>query len=128
MKKFLFLLFISAIILAGCGKKTANTADNLIDEAIGANLIEKNIKANKDLAKAQCIEICRQAQRDFMVLSMGPCLGNPIPNMAEWVCDVAHNPRQDVDNKIENQCSSFAQGSAKHFVEVDPDCNFIKSY
>lgn len=128
MKKLFFLLFILTIFLAGCGKQGAKAEDSVIDAAIGVNLIEKNIQANKDLAQVQCIELCHQAQREFMVLGMGPCLGNPIPNMAEWVCDVAHNPRQDVDNKIENQCSSFAQGLAKHFVEVDPDCNFIKSY
>ncbi|KKQ55843.1 MAG: hypothetical protein US74_C0022G0004 [Parcubacteria group bacterium GW2011_GWA2_38_13] len=128
MKKLLFLIFISAIVLTGCDQQPGKTADSMVDAAIGVNLIEKNIQANKDLAKAQCIEICRQAQREFMVLNIGPCLGNPIANMAEWVCDVAHSPRQDVDNKIENQCSSFAEGSAKHFVEVDPDCNFIKNY
>lgn len=128
MKKLLFLIFIFVIVLVGCGKQAANTADKVIDAATGIGAIEKKIQAEVDLAKVQCIELCLGAEREELDLTQGPCLGNPITNMADWVCDVAHNPRQDVDNKTENQCSAFRDGTAKHFVEVDFWCNFIKSY
>lgn len=111
--------------MAGCSKKEA---DEVIDATTGIGAIEKKIQADADIAKAQCIQLCQGAKLEEKDLTNGPCLGNPITNMADWVCDVAHNPRQDVDNKIENQCSAFAQGTAKHFVEVDENCNFIKSY
>lgn len=125
MKKLPFLIIILGFIFAGCGQKAT---ENIIDATTGIGAIEKKIQAEKDIARAQCIELCRGTERGGIDLSRGPCIGNPIPNMQNWVCDVAHNPRQDVDNKTENQCSSFAEGKAKHFVEVDERCNFIKSY
>jgi hypothetical protein len=82
----------------------------------------------REIAKEKCINACRQAMINGKDLSNGPCLLDPIPEVRDWVCDVAHWPRQDVDNLAENQCSSFREGKAKHFVEVDPACNFIRAY
>lgn len=52
----------------------------------------------------------------------GPCLG-PIGD--DWVLDIAHKPRQSVDEKPENQCEDFRNGTAKHFIELDPDGKLI---
>ena len=49
--------------------------------------------------------------------STGPCLTNDLAQ--EWVADIAHNPRQTIDNLAENQCPRFLEGRAKHFVELD---------
>ena len=57
-------------------------------------------------------------------LSRGPCLGVIKP---EWVADVAHDPRQDVDDEPENQCEAYREGEAGHFVELDPEGKFIRS-
>jgi catechol 2,3-dioxygenase-like lactoylglutathione lyase family enzyme len=59
--------------------------------------------------------------RDF---ADGPCLGVVHPN---WVADVAHDPRQDVDDRPENQCEAYRSGEAEHFVELDPDGNLIRA-
>ena len=63
------------------------------------------------------------------VYANGPCLSdnNPDWNITDWVCDVAHSPRQPVDDLSENQCQAFRNGQAHHFVEVDPSCNFIRA-
>ena len=58
-------------------------------------------------------------------MTNGPCLSNEI--VEDWVCDVAHSPRQAVDDLPENQCPAYGD-KASHFVEVDPDCNFIRKY
>ena len=50
-------------------------------------------------------------------MSAGPCLSNELD--INWVLDVAHNPRDPVDDLPENQCSFFREGRAKHFVELD---------
>lgn len=50
-------------------------------------------------------------------LTNGPCLGK-IKN--DWVLDIAHLPRETVDNLPENQCQDFLLGSAHHFVEMTP--------
>jgi len=90
----------------------------------------------KDI-KQQAIDLCTQICRVNpvnapleRVYANGPCLSdnNPDWNITDWVCDVAHSPRQpDIDDKPENQCQDFRNGQAHHFVEVDPSCNFIKA-
>jgi hypothetical protein len=57
-------------------------------------------------------------------MSPGPCLGVVAPG---WVADVAHNPRQPVDDEPQNQCAAFRGGRAKHFVELDPQGNLIRT-
>jgi hypothetical protein len=44
----------------------------------------------------------------------------------DWVADVAHDPRQDVDDRPENQCSQYRSGEAD-LVELDPEGNYIRS-
>jgi hypothetical protein len=46
--------------------------------------------------------------------------------MENWVADVAHDPRQPVDDDPANQCEEFRAGEAEHFVELDPDGNVIR--
>ncbi len=74
--------------------------------------------------KKTCISIC---SRFAQSKASGPCLAEAGQNgMTDgWVCDVAHNPRQPVDDLKENQCATFGPG--KHFVEVDPDCILIRA-
>lgn len=80
------------------------------------------LKSEADNAKNLCIQKCQKELNVGRDLSNGPCLSNEI--MKDWVCDVAHSPRQAVDNLKENQCSAYGK-TASHFVEVDPSCNFI---
>lgn len=78
----------------------------------------------KEQAKEKCIEACKTALATGQNLSPGPCLSNRIVD--GWVCDVAHWPRQEVDNDAANQCPEFGE-TAKHFVEVNPECEFIRA-
>jgi enamine deaminase RidA (YjgF/YER057c/UK114 family) len=78
----------------------------------------------KEKATAACIQKCKDALEAGQDLSKGPCLDNGI--IEGWVCDVTHSPRQPVDNDPANQCSEFGK-TAFSFVEVDPNCNFIKT-
>ena len=98
------------VILSGC---TGQTETDVKQKAIDA-----------------CIEECRTRsvipEWDWES-ARGPCLLNPIPDTPDWVCDVAHDPRQDVDNLPENQCSEYGK-TANHFVEVDPNCELIKTW
>lgn len=79
-------------------------------------------KNQQEKAIYSCIEMCKNFNKD---LSKGPCLSENIT--LDWVCDAAHNPREDIDNNPENQCSAYREGKAHHFVEVDTKCNLIKS-
>jgi hypothetical protein len=60
-----------------------------------------------------------------MDFSCGPCLSDAL--MPDWVLDVAHNPRQAMDDLPSNQCPSFREGRAKHFVELDLEGNLIRA-
>jgi hypothetical protein len=79
-------------------------------------------------ADDETIALARQAydraKTRGMDMSRGPCLGMIKEG---WVADVAHDPRQDVDDEPENQCPQYRSGEADHFVELDPQGNFIGS-
>ena len=64
------------------------------------------------------------AKANGVDMSNGPCLGTVAP---DWVADVAHDPRQAVDDDPANQCAAYRSGEAHHFVEFDPDGNVIRS-
>lgn len=81
-------------------------------------------KSEENSAIKTCIGLCK----DRLIsedLSNGPCLSDEI--YKDWVCDVAHSPRQQIDNIPENQCSGFREGKAHHFVEVDEKCNLLRA-
>jgi hypothetical protein len=81
-------------------------------------------------ARASCIAECRlELERGFYYMPDGPCLSdnNPRWDVDDWVCDVAHSPRLAIDNEPPNQCTGYRTGAASHFVEVDPECNFIRA-
>lgn len=60
-------------------------------------------------------------------LSDGPCLDNN-KTFKGWVIDIAHDPRELVDDKAENQCSAYRRGSAKNFVELSLSGDIIRVY
>lgn len=64
----------------------------------------------------------KQAGRDF---ASGPCLSNAL--LPGWVLDIAHSPRQPIDDLPDNQCSAYREGKATHFVELDTEGNLIRA-
>ena len=74
-----------------------------------------------------CTFLCKGALNQGMNLDDGPCLssGSDAWEVRSWVCDIAHWPRQGVDSLPENQCPEFGV-TATHFVELDPECGFIR--
>lgn len=105
--KILFVVF-SIILVSGCIGQT-----------------EEKIHIEK--IKQACIQACQRALQQGRNLNNGPCLLDPMPDYPEWVCDVAHEPRQAVDNLRENQCDAWHARTATHFIEVTPECEFIKA-
>jgi hypothetical protein len=60
-------------------------------------------------------------------LSVGPCISESLPGLPDWVVDIAHDPRQSIDDVPENQCQRYRDGEAEHFVELDEDGTLIKA-
>jgi hypothetical protein len=96
-----------ALLLAACGSSGGGTDT---DAAIAA------AKKAYDKAKASGED-----------LGPGPCIAERLPGLGDWVVDVAHDPRQPVDNKPANQCRRFRAGEAHHFVELTPGGRVIRS-
>ncbi|MCL4466337.1 MAG: hypothetical protein M1401_05585 [Chloroflexi bacterium] len=70
-------------------------------------------------------DLYRQRVLEGVDMSSGPCLSDEV--VPDWCVDVAHNPRQPVDDLPENQCSTFREGRVHHFVELDTQGNLIRA-
>ncbi|MFA5022049.1 MAG: hypothetical protein WC508_03155 [Patescibacteria group bacterium] len=127
MLKRIVVLIISSLILSGCQNAVTKPIQDTADYVSGKVQIEQKKQADKTLAIMQCQELCQnRLSTDGKDFDRGPCLSEEI--IPGWACDVAHSPRQSIDNEAANQCQSFGQGKVSHFVEVDGNCNVIKSY
>jgi hypothetical protein len=108
--KWVLVLLVGVLLIAGC--------------------VQQGEVSVEEQAKSECVELCKRFAR-VLVYSDGPCLsdtgGGEHWDIDDWVCDVAHDPREDVDNLPENQCQEFREGKASHFVEVDPECKLIRA-
>ena len=116
--KCLFLVLM--LFLAGC-------TDQIDDEEIlpGDDVDSGEVNADefmKEKAINLCVKKCKESSGD---LSSGPCLDGDIIN--DWACDVAHFPREYVDNLPENQCNSYREPVSSNFVEISTDCGVIKT-
>ena len=60
-------------------------------------------------------------------LDVGPCIAEQLPGLADWVADVAHDPREDIDDEPENQCRRYREGEASHFLELTPAGQVIRA-
>ncbi|MFH1696800.1 MAG: hypothetical protein ABH854_02730 [Candidatus Diapherotrites archaeon] len=130
MRIGLFVASVILLLIFGCvGQVTKYAAVPQEDArsvlSKGQDVMESAMKGEADPENI-CVGLCRAELEKGTDLSGGPCLGNPIVGYVDWVCDVAHSPREDVDNLPGNQCSAFRQGIAKHFVEVGENCGVIK--
>lgn len=79
----------------------------------------------RDDAIRKARDLYEQKKREGMDFTNSPCLSEEI--VPDWCVDVAHRPRQPVDNLPENQCRSYREGRVHHFVELDPDGNLIRA-
>lgn len=81
-------------------------------------------KTEKETAVNQAKFLYAQKKIRGEDFSNGPCLSNAL--MPNWVVDIVHSPREDIDNLEENQCPAILEGRANHLVELDIDGNLIK--
>jgi hypothetical protein len=105
--RFVAIAVLLAASIAGCGGGDSASQEDK-DKAISA---AKFIYAGK-------------AKQD---LSAGPCLSESVPGLSDWAVDIAHDPRQPVDDQPPNQCQSFRDGETHHFVELTPDGQLIRA-
>lgn len=77
-----------------------------------------------DNAVKKAMDVYKNRKDSGEDFETGPCLSNDL--LPDWVVDIAHNPRQALDNLPENQCAAYTEGRAKHFVELDLEGEVIR--
>jgi hypothetical protein len=116
IKHFLIsgLFLVSLVLLSGCVSQPGPSGQNQTQ-------VPEYVQ--------MCLNSCNNTRNagDFAALELGVCLLDRIPIEPDWVCDVAHSPRQPVDDNPNNQCQSYLKGETKHFVEVSPECKLIRA-
>ncbi len=119
---FAFASLVLIILISGCtqAQNMKKDIENFETPFISEN--ENPLESPTTL----CINLCNEKKDAKVDLSNGPCLSDKIAE--KWVCDVSHDPRQDLDNAVENQCPAFNNGTAKHFVEVDENCDLLRTH
>ena len=103
------IALVSAAFIAGCGGgSSASQSDN-----------------DKAVAAAQ--SAFKRAEAGGQDLSDGPCIAEQLPGLSDWAVDIAHDPRQAVDDQPANQCQSYRNGQTHHFVELTPEGQLIRA-
>jgi hypothetical protein len=107
MKASILAISVMALLLAaGCGDDASEEdRDRAIAEAMEAY---ERVEGTEDLER-------------------GPCIAEQLPGVPDWVADIAHDPRQAVDDDPANQCQRYRDGEASHFVELTPAGELIRA-
>ena len=130
MLKQITILIIFSFIIVGCQqdiKKAIQPLTNVSESIQQKVEAEQKKQGSMSVAVIKCQELCQDmilnGGPDFNV---GPCLSNEI--IPDWVCDIVHSPRQDIDDDPANQCDAYRRGTANHYVEIDGNCTKIKAH
>lgn len=111
------------------GKESGEKALEGVDVLTGLKALDiKTRTIDPDLAVSKAKEVYREKLAEGTDFSNGLCLSEDLLGDTLWVADIAHDPRESIDDLSENQCSAFREGRAKHFVELDPQGNLIRVY
>lgn len=113
-KKFLLILSLGVVLLTG-----------YLTIVINSSNAKSTPRSELEQAINQAQYFYNQKKQRGEDMLNGPCLSNAL--MPGWILDTAHNPRLPLDDLPENQCASFIEGRAQHFVELDLDGNLIRA-
>jgi len=117
VSSIIFLMIIFAVVMV----ITRFTPSTKQDEVKSSS--KKITSFEEDLVQ-QAQQIYAQKKAKNMDFKNGPCLADSLAST--WVVDIAHDPRQAIDDLPENQCPSFIAGKTQHFIELDPDGQLIR--
>jgi hypothetical protein len=106
MVQRVLLMLALAGALAGCIRDGASNEEQA--EAVAAALVVYEQKA--------------LSGEDF---SNGPCIAEEV--IDDWSVDIAHDPRQEIDDQPDNQCQYYRDGKTHHFVELTPEGELIRA-
>ncbi len=130
-KSVLFFLILSIFLNSqSCSrfKKQSVLDEEKKKQEMEKSTQEKTIKFkdSREAAIYKAKKLYQEKSKKDANFNKGPCLSNEI--YENWVADIAHNPREPIDNLAENQCAAYLKKTARHIVELDPNGNLIRAY
>jgi hypothetical protein len=109
VKRYIPVVLLAPVLAIGCGGG---------DEAS---------ESEREQAIARAQQAYDQAKTSGTNLADGPCIAESLTDLPDWVVDIAHEPREDVDDDPANQCQRYRDGEASHFVELTPEGELIRA-
>lgn len=107
----------TVLVMSGCVSQVDKGTQQTVDIVTGLNAVPQGEAAKKDLAVAQCQALFQRRFAAGDDLSAGPCLADQV--IADWSCDLVHEPRISADDQEVNQCAAYLRGETHHYVELD---------
>lgn len=120
----LLLLCLVVILTASLSTLIINNQNPFEGKIKGT--YKPGISAEADRAVNQAKKVFQEKQKLGEDFTDGPCLTNDL--LPDWVADIAHKPRQKIDDLPQNQCQALLEGRATHFVEMDKNGIVIRVY
>jgi hypothetical protein len=74
------------------------------------------------LEQQEAIECALEKFEGFTETINSQCLGS----CGDYAVDIVHVPRNSEDNKVENQCEEYANGTVNHFIELDKNGEIVR--
>lgn len=85
--------------------------------AAPAAVSQPNVDEFEETIIAVAKQAYAQAKESGIDLTTGPCLSDALE--IGWAIDIAHFPRETIDDWPENQCIAYLEGKVQHFIELD---------
>lgn len=83
--------------------------------------------AERERAIEAALEVYAEVAAGGADLSNGPCIAEELETVPGWSVDIAHDPREAVDDDPANQCQAYRDGRTQHFVELTPEGTLIRA-
>ena len=112
LSRFALGILLLTMVMSGCisGNDDDDVGDDERDRAISAALV-----------------VYEEVAGTGVDLSDGPCIAEELEDVPGWSVDIAHDPRQEIDNDPANQCQAYRDGQTSHFVELTPEGELIRA-
>jgi len=123
MQRGVWMKYLSLVFIVLC-LATVGATYYYFQVSIRPSSQKSDTSSQKIIEQAK--KLYQEKKASGMNFESGPCLAEQL--IPDWVADIAHHPRQPVDDLPENQCISFKEGKTHHFVELDTEGNFIRIY
>lgn len=129
MKNKLIIIIVSLAVIASIISSLVikSNEDNWIKDSNGVYIKHGNPSTIPEPVKQQqelisCANKLYNEAKQNLINFSSQCLGR----CDDYSIDIAHNPRTDEDNFLENQCQDFRKRITHHFIELDKDGNIIR--